>query len=375
MERPEASWCLQHEKRSAWLVYCASALALHICLAYFLMHFHRAEVAPRTPHLDEKLLTVDLEGPPSAAPEPPELPGGVADSAPEAPPSRSPRSQSRPLPKVDTGGVAEAGPQPRVAELTSPRGTEDGSGAPAREAVTQRQPLSLDQLGVGKTNPLGRLPATRQNPPRHRARRERTVADAEAALQSNIAESITRLDQYRGLGPEGPVLAGLVKLARNEPTPVNSHARFEFATDSEGRLTRVTLLQTSSDARPWRRIAAAILEQLRGQKLRLADTGRGVIFTVKVEVRAALPSGADPGFGVNVLGIPLKKGDGPRSAHLDILNLNPMALSDPTLGTFGAIVLLRGDVVDIAAPTSKQTHAHIESIRINNASGSAAPSE
>jgi len=387
MRGPELNLQRHGEKRSAWFVYSVSSLTVHgflVCSLLLAAKFQAAmrpppthapdDKLPRDSKREEDLMTVDLESAAAFVPSPtPEAPAHEEESVPRTPQLRALEAAPLAFPKAHSSRAGERAaegnglsPGTQVPELTSADGTDSGGRAAPQEPEPAQRLMSLDQLGIGDTNRLATLTPRSEGAPRRKGRRARTVAEAEAALQSNIADSITRLDQYHGLGPEGPVLVELVNLARTETTPPNSHARFEFTTDAEGRLLRVKLLQSSSDPQPWQRIAQTILERLRGQKLRLAKTGRGAIFTVKVEARAALPSGADPGFGVNLLGIPLKKGAGPRSSRIDILNLNPMAITDPSLGSFGAIVSLRGDLVDIGARVTKQTHAHLESIRIND---------
>jgi len=383
MRWPEPSLHDPGEKRSAWVVYSVGALAIHGLLVGSLLLFGRNATLPRATKLalDEEEMTFDLEYP--AASTPSTALGAQALEEESVPETAQPRAREAAPAALTKAHAARAGeliakgndisPETEASGPNSSAGTDSDGRAAPEDPAQPRPLLSLDQLGIGDTNPLAVRTPPDARAPRHTGRRERSIGEAQAALQRNIAESITLSDQFHGLGPEGPVLTELVNLARIETTPLNSHARFEFTTDAQGHLLRVTLLQSSSDPRPWQRIAQTIHDRLRGQELRLAHTGKGATFTVKVEVRLALPSGADPGFALNVLGIPLKKGAGPRSTRLDILNLNPMALADPSLGSFGAIAVLRGDLVDIGALTSKQTHAHIESIRINDEKASESP--
>jgi hypothetical protein len=64
---------------------------------------------------------------------------------------------------------------------------------------------------------------------------------------------------------------------------------------------------------------------LRATRLRLPKTPAGVTFRIRVTSHVQLPSGADPGLAIDVLGVPVKRGAGPRSTRLSILGLKPEA--------------------------------------------------
>jgi hypothetical protein len=89
--------------------------------------------------------------------------------------------------------------------------------------------------------------------------------------------------------------------------------------------------------------------------------------------RRELPSGADPGIEVNVLGIPLKRGAGKRSNRLSILEpifkLEMIDVPDPG-GSGGTIKLPSltativpfsgfGDLSDLGASPRRLVHAHV----------------
>jgi hypothetical protein len=94
---------------------------------------------------------------------------------------------------------------------------------------------------------------------------------------------------------------------------------------------------------------------------------------VRVESRVQLPSGADPGLTVNILGVPVQKGQGPRSARIDILDVTPkletkeerlpsgQTVSVPRLSV-GNVLSMMGDLSDIGAKPQRMVHAHVERI-------------
>jgi len=72
-----------------------------------------------------------------------------------------------------------------------------------------------------------------------------------------------------------------------------------------------------------------------------------VKLTVEVTSHLELPSGRDPGLEVDAFGIPIKKGDGPRSTKLDLLNpLHPLSA-----------IVLDGDPADAVAATANSQWA------------------
>jgi hypothetical protein len=94
---------------------------------------------------------------------------------------------------------------------------------------------------------------------------------------------------------------------------------------------------------------------------------------LRVTSREALPSGADPGLAINLLGQEVKAGAGDRSTRIEILTPKivveeyQLLASDPhskipvihfSLGIFG----LLGDPVDIGAVARRVVHAHLVSL-------------
>jgi hypothetical protein len=223
--------------------------------------------------------------------------------------------------------------------------------------------LSLDQLGIGK-NPFITASGTQ---PGERPRR------SSQGFRRSMAESIVKHEQRIGLGPEGPILKLLETEIRQSTTSPNSQARFRASIDRRGNLVAFEVLEATTDHRPWRELAARVLKALRGTALRVPKTGRGLSVDIAIDSRVQLPSGADPGLAVDVLGIPVKKGGGERSHKISILSVAPGGRELTIRGPGGQLihipeppkVVLFGlgfDPVDIGAPAQRVVRSHVENV-------------
>lgn len=239
----------------------------------------------------------------------------------------SPSHAASPLPGESTVG-------PEAAPLAP-------SSAIVREPGGNGPELSLDQLGIGK-NPFV---ANLARDPLERPRR------SSEGFRRSMADSIVRREQSLGLGADGPILKVLEQEVRQSETTPNSRARFRATIDRRGNLVAFELLEATSDHRPWRALAERVLAALRKTKLRVPKTGRGQSLDLYLESRAQLPSGADPGTAIDILGIPVKKGGGPRSHRMAILSLDPFVLFS-----------LGFDFVDIGASTQRVVRSHVERV-------------
>jgi hypothetical protein len=93
---------------------------------------------------------------------------------------------------------------------------------------------------------------------------------------------------------------------------------------------------------------------------------------IEVTSREETPSGKDPGVEVRAFRIPLKKGRGPNSTRVDILDVAPKVVVDEAPDTAaGPSALPRAhiqmlnvlstnlDPVDLGAPARRVVHAHV----------------
>ena len=339
-----------------WPLWTLLAVGLHALPLAFLRKLGR-DYAPDWRESETDLeVDVEVATPASAASEP--APGEPTPALAALARPRAQPSQSADLPaeRVEEGST--------TLEPATPEQPALAAEAPRAEG------LSLAALGVGDRNPFVGSDLARPKPkpvaerPSPAARLERSLADAQL-----------RADHARSLGPAGPVLSALVKWTRNSEAPANSTAVFSCVADASGKLIGVELVESSTDPMPWRRIGRRVLAALAAEVLRLPKTGQGASFRIRVNSRQTLPSGADPGLDVTVLGIPVQHGDGEKSGRIDILDPIPkltvtkttlpsgQTIDLPTL-SLGNILNIAVDPVDIGAPAQRVVHAHVESMTI-----------
>jgi hypothetical protein len=103
---------------------------------------------------------------------------------------------------------------------------------------------------------------------------------------------------------------------------------------------------------------------------------------LRVVSRVELPSGADPGVGVDVLGIPLKKPGGKKSPRISILKIDPkgykVRLPDGKVLELPYMPLqelleLAGDPVDLTGKAQRMVRAHLERVWANERADEAPP--
>ena len=230
--------------------------------------------------------------------------------------------------------------------------------------------LSLDQLGVGEKNPFLRSDLARARPGQGKPRAR---PSSQERLDKRLADDQLHAEHVRSLGPAGPVLTSLESATRNGEVAVNASALFRCVIDAKGKLVSVTVTESTSDPTPWRRVAKRVAEALKSRVLRVPKTGHGATVSIRVVSREALPSGADPGLAVSVLGIPIKEGQGEKSARIDILDVMPkleveeveldsgQVYKVPTV-KLPRILAVAADPSDIGSPAQRVVHARVESI-------------
>lgn len=355
------------------------ALALHAALLWFAVGTS-SRVAP-TPFRDvpsDGVVWLEESTPLEPAP----APVAPQASAPEPLPSGEelaravPRSLSNerdetfpaaPAADESTGAVPERLASPEHSGSSVPEGLPGGAGPAGGDSPQAGGPrLSLQQLGVGETNPfLPKLPAPER--PKDRTR----------AFKRALATELVAADQRAGLGPEGPVLKRLQEEARKTTTAASSTARFRATTDHAGRVTSFDLLDATDDHRVWEALARRLLTGLAGITLHVPKTGHGVTMDMKVSSEMQLPSGADPGMGVEIAGIDVKKSGGKRSPKLTVLKPKPriqmreITLPDGHTMTVPVIELmeylnLAGDPTDIGKKPQRVVHARLERLWANS---------
>jgi hypothetical protein len=204
--------------------------------------------------------------------------------------------------------------------------------------------LSLAQLGIDGSNPF----MDRADPAAVKAAR---AARVKARLDKALAQGIVNQEAAAGRGSGSPVLRAIEGLVYASTLPLNTHATLSFVIDSSGKVVSSSLGEAEGGDRPtWLRIAHETARALATRTLRVPK-GKSVRLTVAITSRLELPSGADPGLEVDVLGIPVKKGAGPRSTKLDLLN--------PKNGLVPLSLL--GDPADAGSRPRRMVNAHVVS--------------
>jgi hypothetical protein len=349
------------------------ALVLHAALLWFATS-RESRYVP-TPFRDvasDGFVWLEESEPVEAAPVP-----GVTTPA-EGTPAEGPGEVARPAPRVR--GPASPAPLPAgelpgdspEADAAREHAGATGADLPSAEsagsgesAPDEGPALSLEQLGVG-ANPFLPDKAPTDKPQKNRA----------AKFKRALATDLVAADQRVGLGPEGPVLKRLEQETRKSDTAASSSARFRATTDHAGRVTSFELIEASADHGVWSALARRMLQGLAGVTLRVPNTGHGVTMDVKVSSEMLLPSGAQPGMGVEVAGIDLKKSGGKHAPKLTILKPRPhMEMRVVTLPDGRTVNLpyieimeylnLAGDPVDIGKKAQRVVHARLERLWAN----------
>jgi len=277
-------------------------------------------------------LEVVVDAAPLEEPEAPRVPGEPrAGAAPRA--LRVGRVERAPAPSAPSDEA--------VAEASPGDGASDAAPGPAA-AASAAPLLSLAQLGVAGVNPF----VDRGNPATVRAAKAKAV---QRRLDRALAQGLNDADVARGRGAQGPMLRSLEAAVYASNAPLNGAASFVFEIDGNGTVTSATVGEATGDRTEWVRVARKAAASYAAKKSTLRK-GQGVRLTVAVTSHLELPSGADPGLEISAQGVPLKKGDGPRSTRLD-LSIFPFPAAT-----------LAGDPADLAAVRPRRmVHANVVS--------------
>jgi hypothetical protein len=235
---------------------------------------------------------------------------------------------------------------------------------PPSEPASSSKPLSLDALGVGPKNNPFLAPSGR------RSGTQRRLADQ---IDHVLRSALAKHDQKLGLGPEGPAVAAVTDLVMQSTSAPNTSALLVLRTDGSGETVHVEVAEASGETEAWNAIAAGLQKALHGKKLRVPSGSGGVTMQLRVESREQLPSGADPGLAIDLLGQEVKSGAGDRSTRLQLLTpkivLEQYQVSStdphakiPVVGFQFTILGVMGDPVDIAAVARRVVHAHLVSL-------------
>lgn len=219
----------------------------------------------------------------------------------------------------------------------------EAAAEPSASSSAAAPHLSLSQLGIDGANPF----IDRADPAAIKAAR---AARVKARLDKALAQGIVNQEAAAGRGSGSPVLRAIEGAVYASSLPLNTHATLSFVIDSSGKVISSSLGEADVDRPKWLRLAHETARALASRTLPVPK-GKSVRLTVAITSRLELPSGADPGLEVDVLGVPVKRGAGPRSTKLDILN--------PKNGLVPLSLL--GDPADAAARPRRMVNAHVVS--------------
>jgi len=311
-----------------------------------------------TPRVDERTAEIEVE---TLQPEPSGEPSGAPGSASEQL-SAVPLPVRPPATRASRTQAAEHIATSEGAQVAVPEATPVPS-----SSVAPAPAVSLAQLGLEGPNRFMGEPAVPTAP---------IPAEAADGVRRSIAEALLTHDRGEGLGSEGPAVAAIEKAVYESAISVKTRAVLSVVADAEGVVTGVSCVDGNHSE--WDKLAEEIAKALQGKRLRKPPGGRGVAMRIEVTSREELPSGRDPGLEVRALGFPLKRGRGPNSTRVDILNIEPKIVidlpdpqDDPSVGQAAAVRFprahiqlinlfgLSGDLVDIGAAARRVVHARV----------------
>jgi hypothetical protein len=158
-------------------------------------------------------------------------------------------------------------------------------------------------------------------------------------------------------------MLALESAARDVAVPTNAVAHFTANIDGSGNLLGLEYTGSNRASPQWEKLSKRVEQVLRGRKLTIAKNTKGVDFRLRLVARSQMPSGADPGLEVNVLGVPVKKGQGKRSSKIQILDPTPVMaeleipgeanekIKVPVPQIVFNLLRVAGDPSDIGAPS------------------------
>jgi hypothetical protein len=187
--------------------------------------------------------------------------------------------------------------------------------------------LTREQLGLGVGDYRQVLPQTSPLLAEKQARLELN-RKLERQLQQDAEAHAGDL----GIGKDGPLLRGIEGLARNSLDDLTGFATIHVRLHKGGKI-ELDLLGTSSDRAAWLRVLERAKNEFAALHLAPPKGSEGLDLVIRVDSRVQLPSGADPGFGVKLFGIPLKKGEGKRSGGVEVLSSLPHLELDDSAAT------------------------------------------
>lgn len=220
-------------------------------------------------------------------------------------------------------------------------------------------------LGLGDDFALAHALSQQENLPNR-------TAVASENLRRSLRQDQADNDRPLGLNVPAPLILALESAARELAIPTNAVAVFTANIDGTGHLLGLEFNHSNHASPQWAKLSERVEQALSGRKLSIAKNTKGVDLKLRLVARVTLPSGADPGLGVSVLGLPVKKGQGKRSPKITILDPTPQMLEMEIPGASGEekikipipglvfnVLSIAGDPADIGAPARQMVRVEI----------------
>jgi hypothetical protein len=283
------------------------ALVLHVAVFALLSH-----LAPpsREASTTDRAIDLDVEDVPA-----PDTPSSVAALAPGAG-----SEESRPTLAV-TRGVA------RMPERASPG---DSAEPPTLSPPEAGSAFTFNPTAPGLTNRALGLDGHNaflsgfSDRPDGAAPSQAPEANVAPGVDRSMRDALQALDHSLGLDVAGPLVGIAEELTRPSDTPTDGSAVFEVTLDEGGAVTAVRVIDAGAGRPAWERLASQMVAAFRSRRVALRNKGRGMIVTMEVSSRWALPSGQAAGRAVSDPYVKPGEGDGTYAAaggHFDLSDI------------------------------------------------------
>jgi len=258
-----------------------------------------------------------------------------------------------------TNGGPTPAPQPPAPPDWGP-----GMGGAEPQELTDAGPpratatLSLEAMGMGGPNRFLRGDANTDEVATDRER-------AEARVTHAMLQPLAERDGALGLGPEGPFLAAMQSSVYGSHLPLRGQATIDLEFESSGGLRTATVVSSDAAGDEW----AEVLAQARARTARREGArGRGQRVRIAVTTDKLMPSGRHPGVAVDVLGVPLKQGEGPKSTKVSVLGPPKVVMLDAGVIALPMLVVpvaeLNADPADLGAAPRRVVHTRVVSRQV-----------
>jgi len=307
-----------------------------------------------------------------------DAPGGRAVAVAEARPGRVLEPVPAPIPSAMLEPRRLDHPGASATRAPEPPGEASGSPPSLVRPSLGLQLGGANAFAVpgGLTDPLAGAPGDGSPPPAEGNARPHapSVPEAKRAAETALRAPARERERELGLGPEGPILGALGEATYASAAPVKGKASFLAIADAAGVVISIEVLGCDGSRTEWSAAAASALAALRGKKLRMPSSAQRSEMTIDVVSEWKLPTGRDPGVDVDLLHLPLKKGEGPSSTKVSLIDPIPKVRVDmlevspgvkvPIVSVSVDLLSIQGDPADIGAKPRRIVHTRLRSSKV-----------